>query len=534
MASKLTSLSPRLRGGLAIVASAGMTALAAPAVGLSPLALIALAPLVWAVTTARTWRAALAVGVLASMATGALLYHWLPGSLNAFFGFPIAASWAVFPFYAAVAQPQLVLWAVARWRLRHHTDARALVASAALYAGLDWALPKLFHDTLGVSFYADRWAIQVADLGGLYALTFAAVLVAEVACAVVIFRRRSVGAAVTAGVVWAAILGYGALRSRQIEAQTAAAPSFIAGVAQANIGNIEKEIAKRGDLDAIVDTLAAYGKLSEQLVVDLPAGVARPDGVIWPETAYPLAYGAHRSPVDDDMDRELSTWAQKRQVPLLFGGYRREGGTEFNSAILLDSAGEVQAYHKFHLIPFGEYIPLLGRAKFGTGGSPRVLNLAVARPQGAGAAPAPSAPTAATAAQAPLTARLGPIICYESLIPSHAAAAVRAGAQALVNLTNDSWFVSTAEKKLHLAMAAVRSVETRRAQLRATNTGISVLILPNGQLREPGPVDAAAALRYQVPLLDSEPTLCVRGGVWTGPACLLLSLLALVLGRRKR
>ena len=511
---------PRLAHyALAVIAGAVFTALAAPPLSLSPFALLALAPLSWAVTRAGSWRVALALGAASSALTTALVFHWVPGSVNAFFGLPLPVCWAVFPLYGAVAQPQLVVWAVARWQWRRVPGFGALFASAALYAGLDWLLPKLFRDTLGVAFFADRWVIQAAELGGLYLLTFAAVLVGEVLSAVALQRRRALGAAVAAGALWGAILLYGAVRSGQVERAVAAAPSFSAGVVQANIGNVEKEIAAHGDLDGIVNTLRTYGQLSDQLVANLPEGETPPDLLVWPETAYPLAYGAHRSTLDDDMDRELTTYVNERKVPLLFGGYQRRGEVEFNSALLLDPQGGLGAYHKFHLIPFGEYIPLLGKAKFGTGGTPRVLELAL---------PASGSRTARTI-------KLGPVVCYESLIPAHAIAAVEAGAQALVNLTNDSWFLSVAEKELHLAMAAVRSVETRRAQLRATNTGISALILPTGEITGRGAVDAAAALRYQVPILDLAPTLVMRLGTWTGPAGLIGCMLWLaVIGRRRR
>lgn len=527
---------PRSRAhvALAILATAAATALAAPPFSLSPLALVALAPLAWLVTRLSTWRRALAAGAAASCATTLFIFHWIPGSVHAFFNLPTVVCWLVFPIYGLLGQPQLVVWAVARWQWRGVRDGRALVASAALYAGLDWLLPKLFRDTLGLVFFADRWVIQAADLGGLYLLTFAAVLAGEVSCAVVLERRRALPQAIGAGALWAAILVYGAVRAAQIDAATAAAPRFSVGVVQANIGNVEKEIAARGDLDGIIHTLKAYGDLSDQLVVApepaapaAPAAVgaaptapiapfAPPDLLVWPETAYPLAYGAHRSTLDDDVDHELANYVSQRKVPLLFGGYQRRGDTEYNSALLLapDAPdGKAAAYHKFHLIPFGEYIPLVGRAKFGTGGTPRTLPLALPG----------------------RTIKLGPVICYESLIPAHAIAAVDAGAQALINLTNDSWFLSTAEKELHLAMAAVRSVETRRAQLRATNTGISALISATGEITGRGPIDAPAALRYQVPVLDEPPTLVMRLGTWSGPAGLAVCMLLLVsIAHRRR
>jgi apolipoprotein N-acyltransferase len=505
-------LSRRGQVVLAVAATSALTALAAPPVGLAPCAVLALAPLAWLLSTVTRWHRALLAGLATSALTTLLVFSWVPGALHAFFKLPLAACWALFPLYAAVAQPQLAVWALLRWRQRHRADTAALLGSAGLYAGLDWLLPKLFRDTLGVAFVAEPWVIQVVDLGGLYLLTFAAVFVAEVVAQVALHRRRALPAAITAAVLWAAILGYGALRSAQIGDAQRAAPTLSVGVVQANIGNIEKEIAARGDLDGIINTLKVYGELSDQLVSGPPPSRAALDLLVWPETAYPLAYGAHRSALDDDVDHELETYVRERKVPLLFGGYQRRGDTEFNSALLLRPDGAISAYHKFHLIPFGEYIPLLGRARFGVGGTPRVLSLA-------------------TAARA---VSLAPVICYESLIPSHAAAAARAGAQVLMNLTNDSWFLSDAEKELHLAMAAVRSVETRRAQLRATNTGITALILPTGEVRGRGPVDAPAALRFDVPIVETPPTLAVRFGTWSGPAGLLLWALALVLGGRRR
>lgn len=524
-------LSGRARFALAVLATAAFTALAAPPISLSPFALVALAPLAWLVTSVTTWRRALAAGALASAATTVLVFHWIPGSVHAFFDLPMPVCWLVFPIYGLIAQPQLVIWAVARWQWRDTRGGSALVASAALYAGLDWLLPKLFRDTLGLVFFADRWVIQAADLGGLYLLTFAAVLASEVACAVALQRRRALRPAIGAGALWLAILVYGAVRVHQIEDAVAAAPSFTAGVVQANIGNVEKEIAAHGDVDGIINTLKQYGDLSDKLMNAPAAGAPAqpapapaappPDLLVWPETAYPLAYGAHRSTLDDEVDGELANYINQRRVPLLFGGYQRRGAVEFNSALLLAPdapEGTIAAYHKFHLIPFGEYIPLIGRAKFGTGGTSRVLELKL---PAAGAQPA-------------RTIKLGPVICYESLIPAHAIAAVDAGAQALINLTNDSWFLSVSEKELHLAMAAVRSVETRRAQLRATNTGISALISPTGQIGERGPIDAPATLRYRVPLLDEAPTLVMRLGTWTGPAGLVVCMLLLAIEARRR
>jgi len=506
---------------LAIVGAAVLFAAAVPPIGLSPLAVVALAPLIWAVAGARSGRGAVLRGALASLAVTVLVFHWLPGSVHAFFDLPAVWSWLVFPLYGLVAQPQLALWAAVRWRWRDERGVAVMLASAAAYTGFDWLVPKLFHDTLGVAFMGDGWVIQVIDLGGVYLLTFVVMFTAELvhAAAAHLFggpdrpaRPALRRGALIAALAWAAIFAYGGVRRAQVADALAAAPTLTVGVVQANIGNVEKEMALHGDLQGIVGTLRRYGELSDQLATSAHP----PELLLWPETAYPLAYGAHRSSTDDDMDHELATYVRERKIPLLFGGYDRVADVEFNSALLVAPAtpeGERAIYHKRVLIPFGEYIPLIGRARFGTGGTPRVLDI----PRAAGGA-----------------VRVAPIICYESLFTDHAAGGVAEGARVLVNLTNDSWFVSSSEKRLHLVMAALRSVETRRAQVRATNTGISALILPTGAIVGEGPEDEAAALTYAVPILELAETPVVRWGNWPGPLCLALLALWLLRARLRR
>jgi apolipoprotein N-acyltransferase len=503
------------RVAVAIAGAAVLFAAAVPPIGISPLAIVALAPLIWAVVGARSGRAAALRGALASLAVTVLVFHWLPGSVHAFFGLPSVWSWLVFPLYGLVAQSQLVIWAVVRWRWRDDRGVVMMLASAAAYTGLDWLVPKLFRDTLGVAFFSDGWAIQVVDLGGVYLLTFVTMFTTEVvhAAASVVFggpdrpaRPAIRRGALIAVVAWSAILAYGGVRRAQVRDAIAAAPTLRVGVVQANIGNVEKEMALHGDLQGIVGTLQRYGKLSDELATSAHP----PELLLWPETAYPLAYGAHRSATDDEMDHELATYVRERKIPLLFGGYDRVGDVEFNSALLLTPAGEHSVYHKRVLIPFGEYIPLIGRARFGTGGTPRVLDI-----------PRTGAPSV----------RVAPIICYESLFTDHAAGGVAEGARVLVNLTNDSWFVSSSEKRLHLVMAALRSIETRRAQIRATNTGISALILPTGEIVDEGPEDEAAALAYAVPILELDESPVVRWGNWPGPACLALLLILMLRAR---
>jgi apolipoprotein N-acyltransferase len=130
---------------------------------------------------------------------------------------------------------------------------------------------------------------------------------------------------------------------------------------------------------------------------------------------------------------------------------------------------------------------------------------------------------------------VAPLICYDALDPALARAALREGAELLVTLSNDAWFAEGAGPHLHLAMAAFRSLETRRAQLRATPTGVSAVVLPTGEIAARLPVHERSVLAATVPLLSGPPGLFARAGDWLGPlAALGATGLALGGGGRTR
>ncbi len=82
-------------------------------------------------------------------------------------------------------------------------------------------------------------------------------------------------------------------------------------------------------------------------------------------------------------------------------------------------------------------------------------------------------------------ARLGVLICYESIFPDLARIEVKRGADILVNITNDAWYGRNSAPYQLLAMAAMRSVENKVPMVRVANTGISAVISPTGRITAP-------------------------------------------------
>ena len=194
------------------------------------------------------------------------------------------------------------------------------------------------------------------------------------------------------------------------------------------------------------------------------AQLGAPDLIIWPETAIP--WGLHGSEV---ILEEIS--AAAKGVPVILGAQRNEDQRHFNALAVLGPLGEItQIYDKYHLVPFGEYVPFgdfLARfgiygmapqhgAGFSKGAGPQLLDLG------------------------PLGRAL-PLICYEAVFAQDVNAAP-ARPDFIIHATNDAWFGTHAGPQQHLAQARMRAIEQGLPVARAANTGISAIIDPHGRV----------------------------------------------------
>jgi len=190
------------------------------------------------------------------------------------------------------------------------------------------------------------------------------------------------------------------------------------------------------------------------------------DIVIWPETAMPFLF-----------DEEIHVNRFIKEVPvvlktnLLFGTVSKDKSGKYrNSAYVYGNDGRPSGgYSKVHLVPFGEYTPLVSYLPF-------LLKLTAA---GGDFAPGESHRPVETS-----LGKIGILICYEGAFPSITVETVRKGAQVLVNLTNDAWYDKTSAPYQHLVFYIFRAIESDRYVLRAANTGFSTIIDPRGRIRE--------------------------------------------------
>ena len=233
-----------------------------------------------------------------------------------------------------------------------------------------------------------------------------------------------------------------------------------------------------GGLRAYRQSLDKLMRLSEDALRD------DPDIVIWSETAFVPGIDWHtRYREDPDtfaLVDELKRFLKSKPVPFLFGnddgrlGKDRGGKPariDYNAVVLFEGERLVDTYRKIRLVPFTENfpfereLPMIYRwlkeadTHFWEAGS----EYTVFESKGV---------------------RFSTPICYEDTFGELSRNFTRAGAQVIVNLTNDSWSNSVPAMIQHMAMAVFRAVENRRPVVRGTNGGATCIIDPNGRIVE--------------------------------------------------
>ncbi len=348
--------------------------------------------------------------------------------------------------------------------------------------------------------------IQSADIWSVYGLGFIIVFVnctlSDLVESFVHRRKVPVLALIAAVIMIGANWGYGHWRLGQVEAVFEKAKELRVGVTQPNI---PQEIKwKPGQAS---ETMRIQASLSER------AAEQGAELILWPESGYPDVIPTFIANLS-----ELATW----ETPILSGAVtvlpindqpRGARPKLHNSAIFVAADGSVLGmYHKSHLVPLGEYIPLknifrfldvlvpaIGDFQFGTERNLMELN----------------------------GIPFGVTICYEDLFPEISRSFVRDGAAFLTNVTNDAWYGDSSQVWQHLVFSQFRAVENRRSMIRSTNTGVSAFIEPTGVIQRQLPV-LKRLVEVEDVAIGGPMTLYTRYGdaLWLG----LLGLLLVITG----
>ena len=364
------------------------------------------------------------------------------------------------------------------------------------------------------NFAGHAWAfmpapMQSASLVGIYGLSLLTLLAASAPAAIVDAGGKVLSRALGARLMPASSLlilsliwGFGVFRL------DAAAVARVEGVRLRIVQpNIAQEDKYRPELRWA----------NWRVLLDLTAreGIGTITHVIWPEAAPPFLLSQNAQALS-----EIARVLPKSTI-LLTGATRAEIGADkplfYNGFVAVDSDGQIIAsYDKFHLVPFGEYLPL--ESVLETFGLAKLIGLgAFAEGDGARTLSVPGTPP------------FSPLICYEIIFPG---SVVESGTRPgwLLNVTDDSWFGDTTGPRQHLSMARLRAVEEGLPVVRAANTGISTIIDPYGNVGARLDYGTQGTIDASLPVALS-PTLYSRFGDALYAALLLLCALGAGSGR---
>lgn len=316
---------------------------------------------------------------------------------------------------------------------------------------------------------------------GVYGVSF---LAAGLAASVVFLWRRPITVPLLLGVVTCGFL------LQSIEWTQPVGPPLSVSLLQGNISQDSK-----WDAELLPNSLDTYARLARTHPAQL---------VVLPETALPMFI----DDVPDDYLRELTSHGETLFGVALHTRTADDPDGYTNSAVTVSSEGRLQTYAKSHLVPFGEYVPP-GFAWF----------LALMRmPMSNFSAGPPNQPPLKMAGQL-----IAANICYEDLFGEEILRALPE-ATLLINLSNTAWFGDSLAQPQHLQIAQMRAMETGRAMLRATNTGMTAAVSPNGEVDAVLPAFTADALSLEV----RGRTGLTPFGRWGNTLALLLAIGALL------
>ena len=443
-------------------------------------------------------------------------FHWVAYTAHEFGHIPWPLAIPVLLLFCAFGHLYLVLagatWALLRNRLRLSRSAQ-LALLPCLTALFGRTIPMIFPWNLGYPWLSAKLpAFQLAEFVGFEGLSVLTLFLNLALLLAWEHRKERRGPLLLGGTAAFLLLinGAGWLVGNNQQPPDATARVL---VVQGNVGNLEKVYAEKRE-GFREEILRRHFRLTRQGLGQTPGRAA--DFSVWPETAFPDTIRPGR--LHTGYSGVLSDFVRFHGTPLVTGAWGLDGvsGKQTNAMFFLDREGGMadKPYDKVHLLVFGEFVPFSDVFPWVRRWFPWTADFA----RGPG----------------PGTRRVGgllvgPQICYEGLFPDFSRSLADQGAQIFVNVTNDSWFGTSAEPHQHLFMTLARGIEFRRPVVRATNTGVSAAMRADGTLLELSPLHAEWTGLYEIPFRkEPRPTFYQEYGNRFVPAALWLAAAFLI------
>jgi apolipoprotein N-acyltransferase len=474
------------------LSSAGLLVLVFPPFGFVWLAPIALTPLLIACAREDRWKWRAALGYAAGVVYWFGICHWIQWTLEHHADMSGALAWVLFALFCLAKAAQTGVFAVLAGMVMRKWY--GVPAIAAMWVTLEWTHSYTGFEwlSLGNAAIDVPVALRLAPVTGVWGISFLLALIGAVIATAVVAMTMKTG---QRPAVWLFVI-FGLVMLPDL-------PPVRHGNAGAVVvqPNIDDDSVWTSDL---LENTERQMRLFSVTAAGRDGGT---DVIVWPEVPAPF-YESDRPYTD-----LVSSIAKQAHAGVLTGVVARNpAGEPLNSAMLIDGNGNrVSRYDKVNLVPFGEFVPWpfglvtqkvsTEAGDFAAGSKVIVSNLG--------------------------PHRIGTFICYESVFPSYIRKFAASGAQALFNISNDSWFGKTAARYQHLLIVRMRAAENDRWIVRATNDGISGVVDPAGRVGLTLPEYREAAARVQFDYVSNQ-TFYTQHGDWFVLLCAIASISALI------
>jgi len=463
----------------------------------------ALLPLLYALKDARRLTEAFSYGFITGLICHIGVIYWIAYVVVHYGNLPYLAGTFAMLLLAAYMSLYVAVFASGIVYFRQK-NIPAIITAPALWTVLEYAKSHIFTgfpwENLAYSQYTYLPIVQIADITGIYGITFALIMINVIIYDVLLIgehkKKWVIGEAITGCVIIIVICTYGVLKIQNVRYSLNNADPVDVSIIQ---GNIDQDIKWNPQFQK--ETINAYKNLS------LSKAISGSKLIVWPETATPFYFQEMT-----DMQGVVIDVAKKSGSWLLFGSPSylkdKKGISLMNSAFLLSPDGNVRGrYDKVHLVPYGEYVPL--RQLF-----PFISKLAA----GVG-------DFSSGKGFYPLSMdrhKIGVLICYEGIFPEISRSYKKMDAELLINITNDAWFGRSSAPYQHLSMTTFRAVENRVYIVRAANTGISAVIDPTGKITKRTKLFEETSLRETVKYMNDRTLYMLYGDAFVYFCMLLL------------
>ncbi len=496
---------------LLAAASGLLLVLVFPKFNLLPLCAVALVPLLLAMAKeASPWRRFLSSWMAGCVFFAGICY-WIYGVMRNYGGLGVAASAGVFVLLPLVLGLYFGLFgwlAGALWNAKWGNVLWGPMAIPFLWVSLEYARAHLLSGfpwlLLGYALTDSFGLARLSRWTGVYGLSFL-VVAWNVAGAWFIVRRSKWADAHIGAVIVVTML---LVATGAPESYTEDRTAYLVQT------NIPEAVA----FEPWSPT--AQGPLLERLralTVGAVGHQEQPSFVIWPETPAPFYFedDAFSRRYGESLARETNSYFLLGIVGYVPGSARSK---PLNSTVLLGPDGAVQSqYDKIHLVPFGEYVPLKEWLAFADKLTAEVSDFVPGERYVVSQLPG---------------GRMSDVICYEGIFPDLVRRFVHDGAEVLVNTSNDGWYGTSAARDQLLLMVRMRAVENARFLLRATNTGMTAVIRPDGSIAQRLAPDRAEVLEARWTYQNRETFYTRHGDLFAIAACVVTALALAGAGHR--